>query len=182
MTEQSNPFRAALERRIAEQRMSAANVTDDDLAAVVRMLAVAAAAGDARALDRIAAAGPDMRRAIEAELDRVIEEQRLALEQRRREAGVTAAVDSPRPADAIHPAPEPERESTATAAPMQCYSAPPGCRPRLDGRPADMPPPGTVIDYSGRPRPVSPPQFTPERYGLKRVTRGESNVGWMWNR
>ena len=67
------------------------------------MLAVAAAAGDDRAIDRIAAAGPDMRRAIEAEIDRVIEEQRLALEERRREAGVTVAVNSPRPDKAIWP-------------------------------------------------------------------------------
>ena len=53
MTEQSNPFRAALEKRIAEQRVAVANVTDDDLSAVVRMLAIGAAAGDERALDRI---------------------------------------------------------------------------------------------------------------------------------
>ena len=181
MTITENPFRQALEKRIAEKRVIAAGVSDGDLAGIIRMLAVAAAAGDDRAIDRIAAAGPDMRRAIEAEIDRVIEEQRLALEERRREAGVTVAVDSPRPDKAICPAPEPERESTATAGPTQGHSAPPGCRPRLDGRPADLPPPGTISDYSGRTRPVPPPPFSAKRYGLREMGQREGN-SWMWNR
>jgi hypothetical protein len=163
----ANPYRSALEQRIAAKRLAAAGISNDDLNAIIRMLAVAAVAGDARALDRIAAAGPALREQIEASIDLVLAEQEAALAERRQQAGVKAAADESRPAEATQPAPEPERESTTTAVPMQ-------------GQPG----PGyTIFDFTGRPpKPVPPPEFTARRYGLKEVKRGETNDGWMGNR
>ena len=179
----SNPFHETLARRIAVQQAAVANVTDDDLSAVVRMLAVAAVANDSRALDRIANSGPAMRALIEAEVDRVVEEQRLALEERKRQAGPVVAADSPQPAEATQPAPHYENAPVTTAESMAAHVTPPGCRPRLDGRPDDMPPPGTEIRlFRPATRPPPAPELTPERYGLKRVKRGETNTDWMGNR
>ena len=176
----SNPFHETLARRIAVQRMSAANVSDSDLAAIVRQIAVGAATGDDRAISRIASAGPAMRAIIEAELDRVLEEQRSALDQRRAAAGVTAAADESRPAEATHPAPEPENAPAATTPTATAYVTPPGCRPRLDGGPAGS---GIEIDYSGRPpRPVPPPPFSAARYGLRETPRRERTGWWLGNR
>ena len=56
-----------------------------------------------------------MREQIEASIDLVLAEQQAALDQRRAAAGITAAADEPRPAEAIHHAPNHENAPTAAS-------------------------------------------------------------------
>ena len=133
-----NPFRAALERRLAERRAAIATITTDDMADVVRQLATAAANGDPQALDRVSALGPQLQAIVAREVERISADKQAALLARRRHAGATAeAVDAPKATDTVYVGQPPSDAPQATAQ-------------RLPGM--------TIIDYG---KPSKPPRLTP---------------------